>query len=181
MKQLINTLTLFVFLSSAWSSIVVAQEVALPNIKQTCDELVSSCSITLKTADNRLIEILTDHPWRSEIIHHSETLIEIKSSCGSPCSFSSFVDLKSEKFDTIHMPVVFSNRYNLVAFTDGNLLKIKPLFNNNTSILKADFSPVAALTSAIKNAEFFSDSELSLTYLSGKNYKSKTKIFDFHF
>ncbi len=147
------------------------------HVIQECKSLNSNCDITYISSTNKKSIILENYPFESIVKHHTDDIVEIISSCGSPCRSSIFINLKTNEIDSINMPIAFSEKYSVIAYTDQHNLILKTLFTSNKTSLEVDFSPVSVLENAIVNIEFLSKSSIKLTYLTTDKYIEKTKTF----
>ena len=134
----------------------------------------NECRIYAQFPSGNKIKII-DNPDEPAWKYISNDLVEVILSCGSPCSYSIFVDMKQEQVSEPFFNVVaFDTIHTRVAFGNDSLLLIRDLFEDNVCEIRKEFSPVANLSSAIEMAHFLENGALVLQYLSGPEFKTKT-------
>ena len=104
--------------------------------------------------------------WR----RHGGNLAELRWSCGSPCSISLFVDLdKGRVSEQMQDVLAVDAARALAAVGARRAIEVRRIFDGPKPLAKVerDFSPVAAMPSAIESAQFNAAGDLVLNYLKG--------------
>jgi hypothetical protein len=109
-------------------------------------------------------------------------LLEVRLSCGSPCSATMFVNTVAGVSTFFSEVIAVEPSREVVAIvTIENKKAVVKVFRIFASqkplvIISPEFSPVAAPVSAIEEAHFLESGDLEIEYLSGANYSSKKEV-----
>jgi hypothetical protein len=104
---------------------------------------------------------------------------EFRTSCGSPCSASIFVDFRDGRVSSPVENVVAADPVQmLVASAGTNEIEVRLMFGDTGQPLtvRRNFAPVAALVSAIRQAEFVENGALKLRYLRDPDYQEEEDV-----
>lgn len=112
----------------------------------------------------------------SQVICHAENLVEIKTSCGSPCSYSTFYNPKTHEISESFFLVIAVNPKILKIAVEGEgahkyQLEVREIFSGNDKIhIKRNFSKAAVFFNVITVEEFTNDS-IKINYSEGSDFK----------
>ena len=119
----------------------------------------------------------------STVLYKGAKLLALKFSCGNPCNYTYYADLKNEVVsDGYFCVLAFDSLTTTVAYADSDFVGICPLFTKNKmncAVVKRPFSPTASLCNAIISLDFIDRHRLSITYLTGADYAEKTDTITF--
>ena len=121
----------------------------------------------------------------SQVICHAENLVEIKTSCGSPCSYSTFYNPKTYETSESFFLVIAVNPKNQKMAIEGEgdhkyQLEIRDIFSVSGKIyIKRNFSQAAVFYNVITVKEFTNDS-IKINYSEGPDFIGKTETISLH-
>jgi hypothetical protein len=114
----------------------------------------------------------------SQVVCHSENLVEIKTSCGSPCSYSIFYNPKTYQTSDSFFLVIAVNPKNQKIAIEGEgdhkyQLEIRDIFSDSgKTYIKRNFSQAAVFFNVI-TVEEFTDDSIKINYSEGPDFKEK--------
>ncbi len=148
-------------------------ESPLPVITWKCHEQ-HICDVFARTTEGKRITVFHGFVLSPGFRQYGTQLAEFNMSCGSPCNTSIFVDLTKGRVSSLYPNVVAVDaRRHLVATATWPTVQVMRIFDKHVSIsINREFSPVAALVSAVESATFTATGELILKYLRGPRYES---------
>ena len=124
------------------------------------------------------IDLSSEASWENL----DDNLVMVNYSCGSPCSYSIFVDLSSELISESffnHFALDTTNRS--IAYISNDTIILQNIFNPAYKFAKQiDISPVTVSFSAIQRANFINNRTIVIEYLTGDDYNSKTDTIQWH-
>ncbi len=135
------------------------------------------CNTYLKLKNNDKV-VIAENSSPPSVASLDENLISIFFSCGSPCNYTKYYNIKkgiSRPFefavavDTKRKIVILAKKNNLVAYNMFTDIK-KPLFS-----IKRNWAPTVALYSDIIEAKFIKGA-LYIKYLEGDRYFEKEEV-----
>lgn len=136
------------------------------------------CNIFLKRKDTKDVLILKKTPFPT-IKVLDDNLIELFFSCGSPCNYTIFLNIKNDISKPFNFVVaVDAKRQIVVAATRTNQLVIYNIFDKQQRpifTIEKNWSPTATLFSAIIEAKFVNN-DLYIKYLNGVRFKEKMEL-----
>lgn len=135
----------------------------------------SEWTLQAVTADSARVPIFSVQR-EPVLIEHSKELVEAQVSCGSPCSYSYFVDLAADSVSQAFEYVVGINVNRGVVATAGkDAISLHYILQGTDALkrIELDFAPVSALVTAIEVVRFTEDEDLYIRYLSGEEFETK--------
>jgi hypothetical protein len=129
---------------------------------------------------SRLIE--TSSSWKQPVIEQVGTaLYRVFVSCGSPCSYTTFVNTSTGEVDGKYFLVMKFDYVTMRVFYNGddNKLASKVVFSRGKprSYDLPNVASTAVVFLVIKDIEILSDGRVEVKYLSGKDYTETETIF----
>jgi len=151
-----------------------------------CNFEANTCDIYVQTNTGKKVLIIKREAYNEvqEKIgfqYYSKNLAAIVESCGSPCNYSTFVNLDTGSIAKIPFFLVMAvdAKHGLVAYPDdakGEIIIANIYDSNKNMIIKRSFSPVASLAISA-NVKFLRDrAAIELNYPEGKDYKDVTEV-----
>ena len=143
-----------------------------------CNSTGADCTVYVQRVGSKEMHWVLKEPFPKQPVVHwlSAGLLEVRVRCGSPCNASIFFS-PAKGVSTTHPSVIAVNPDRLVlAIADNARPKpavvVLPIFGEQKPLAVAalNFSPVAALVSAITKASFLPSGELELAYTSGAEF-----------
>jgi hypothetical protein len=137
----------------------------------------SLCSVV--DADSGKV-LLGDLPATPTVQPLGAKLLEIKASCGSPCSASAFYERSGRKMSELFADVILAapDIGQVIYAKDGKLV-YSPMFGKPRATplkTKQPLAETASVVSAVVSAAFVKPSSVKLTYLSGEEFKEVTEV-----
>jgi len=119
--------------------------------------------------------LLGDLPATPTVQPLGPLLLEIKASCGSPCSASAFYERRTRKMSELFADVILvaADIGQVVYAKDGKLV-YSPMFGAARATplqTKKPLAETASVVSAVVSAAFVKPSSIKLTYLSGPEFQ----------
>jgi len=135
-----------------------------------CSRGNCSTFVFLKNSDKLFVAAYPKEPSCRSV---SQNLLEILVSCGSPCSYSSFVDLASgKKSMPFFMVLAVDTLRGYLAFCDTSNIKIAAIFDTTKALIaiNRDYSHSATMSTVIDTAIFRNSGIFVFHYYSGKDF-----------
>jgi hypothetical protein len=135
-----------------------------------CSKGNCSTFVSLKNSDKLFVAAYPKEPSCRSV---SQNLLEILVSCGSPCSYSSFVDLASgKKSMPFFMVLAVDTLRGYLAFCDTSDIKIAVIFDTTKApiAINRDYSHSATMSTVVDTAIFRTDGMFVFHYYSGKDF-----------
>lgn len=107
---------------------------------------------------------------------HNNSLAEVIISCGSPCNYSIFYDVKKGASAPYEFVLAVNADKQIIARAGKSHILINNIFQNHNKVfvkINRQFAETAALVFVIEEAHFTKKGNLFIRYLSGKNYVQK--------
>lgn len=164
------------FVGLALSFIFAGVVYASSPIKVACDKPGLCGIIDVKTKK----VLLADLPATPSVKKLSPDTYEIKASCGSPCSASAFYDARKNKISELYPDVITSSlKFNTILFIQDGKIFTSEIFGEKKQAVEIKttqpLSPTASAVSAIVKAKYSSKDSLSITYMTGNQFKEVTE------
>jgi hypothetical protein len=147
-------------------------------ITWSCDEK-SECDVVATTAGGERLPVFKGAARSPSARKLGDRISEFKASCGSPCTFSIFVDFTARRVSKPFENVLASDPGRaIVASAGADQIEVRRMFGpfDRVVAVKRDFAPVAALVSAIRSAEFVPSGGLKVRYLKGAQYEETEDV-----
>lgn len=138
----------------------------------TCEQGV--CNTYLKL-NNKTKETVSERSSLPSIQKLNSNLTSLFFSCGSPCNYTKYYDIKKGLSSSFEFTVAIEPQNKIVLLAKGNKLIAVKIFDPTSPPLftiTRDWSPTVALYNNIIEAKF-SDDTLYIKYLEGKNFTEK--------
>lgn len=148
-------------------------------IQEVCNKSKTSCDITMVNQEGRTTPLISEIEQPLEVLWINNDIAKITINCGSPCTASIFANIHTSKTEIIDMLLTSLDDKNIIAYPDKNSIAIKKLFTDRQLNIHKEFSPVAALSSAITDIHFIDANTLNLSYLQGDNFSEVTEVIKF--
>jgi hypothetical protein len=103
----------------------------------------------------------------------SRNLLEILTSCGSPCNYSVFIDLASGRRSIpFFMALALDTLHEFVAFCDTNDIKIAAIFDTSRTPIAVDrpYARSATMSTVVDSATFRENGIFVFHYYSGRDF-----------
>lgn len=134
------------------------------------------------------VKFKEEYPKEPIVKDYKNGLMEIGISLGSPNYYCHFVDLDSGEVSQkiFYNPVAIDVDNHYIAETEDDSeqpsLNVYSIFDADKPLLRIrrDYSPAAALFSAIQEAKFLDGNRIYLRYLSGENYAEIEETIQFN-
>jgi hypothetical protein len=131
------------------------------------DEMEQECSIFGESKQKGLIKI-TDGVRTPSVTWHSNSLAEIRISCGSPCFYSWFFSPEQGASAPIEFVVAVAPTKQIAVRAGMEELEIVRIFGDIKKpilTVKRDFAPAATLVLVLREAKFTDENHLQITYV----------------
>ncbi|PSO45508.1 MAG: hypothetical protein BRC25_02080 [Parcubacteria group bacterium SW_6_46_9] len=134
------------------------------------------------TTENGEVMIKGGFDYRSTVEDYGQGLKAVITSCGNPCSLTTFIDLKSDRISkTDYQSVIAVDAQNKrVATVKKNGVAIYDIFTDDRIVFdqNRDFAPTAAPVSAIDEARFTDEGNLFIRYQLGEDFETKSDTIE---
>jgi len=103
----------------------------------------------------------------------ASNLIQLTISCGSPCNYTSYINLtKGTQSKPFFMVLAIDTIHECVAFCDKSEIKISAIFDSTKSpiLIKRNYSPSATMSTVVDSASFRNDGIFVFHYYTGKDF-----------
>jgi hypothetical protein len=146
-----------------------------PDVRWSCpQEDPDHCAVEAVGSDGS-VRLIYEGPLRSPaVLWHGEEIAEFRTSCGSPCSTSWFVDFSGSRTSRPFQDVIAVDaKERRIAVAAGTQIEVWRMFGAEKPdrVVRRDFAPVAALVAAVRSARF-EPGVLRLSYL-GAGYEER--------
>lgn len=131
-----------------------------------------TCSVFVYKKNGKKI-IVADFPGTPNTSILSSDIVSLSVSCGSPCNYTTFINLKSGRISKPFFLVLAADTLKeIVCYCDSSFLLISSIFDTTVTPLqiKRQFSPAATPFTVVDSA-FFKKNYFVFRYLTGKDYR----------
>lgn len=142
-----------------------------------------SCSTFVRLNNGKHI-FAGEYPKEPSITFINKNIAQILLSCGSPCNYTTYIDLENGlKSKPFFLVVAVDSLGRYVAYCSQKGLCIAPIFDSSMKplVITRDYSPAVSVFTVVDSVSFHIGDKLVFKYLSGKDQNNKWDTVDFKF